>query len=152
MKPAIVSELCISLGLCLAGSGAALAQAPAQAVVQVECKQQQIVLPARQVELAWETKNMCNDHANATKKAAEGKKLSKSDAERVKMIAWLDANLAAGDKLNIDRFGRATLIRCSSDPNAMPMPKDLPKIGDGTYELYLMMELPAGTGSCPKPS
>jgi hypothetical protein len=145
-----ISNSLFAILLCAAGSGAAIAQAPPP--VQVECKQQQIILPTKQVEVGWETRGMCNDHANATKKAAEGKQLSKSDAERAKMITWLDANLSAGDKLNIDRFGRATLIRCSSDPNAMPMPKDPPKIGDGTYELYLMMELPAGSGSCPKAS
>lgn len=140
------------VGLIIAGLGVGSGAASAQAPIVVTCSQQQLVLPTNQIPIAWETKNMCNDHANATKKAAEGKKLSKSDQGRVKVIAWLDANLSAGDKLNIDRFGRATLIRCSSDPSAQMMPKDPPKIGDGTYELYMMMELPAGAGPCPKAS
>jgi hypothetical protein len=146
MKPILISLVSIVLGAW--ASGAAMAQTP----VTVECKQEKIVLPGKGAELTWEQRGPCGAHANATRMAAEGKKLSKSDAERVKLIAWLDANLEAGDKLSVDRFGRATLIRCSSDPNAQLMPKPAPKIGDGTYEFYMMMELPAGSGSCPKPS
>ena len=120
--------------------------------MQIECKQQQSVLPNKKVPIMWEDRGMCSSHANATRKAAEGKKLSNSDAERVKLVAWMDANMEAGDQLNIDRFGRATLIRCSTDPNAQMMPKPAPKIGDGAYELYVLLELPQGAGHCTKPS
>jgi len=147
MKPAIYGA-CMAVGVAIAASGGASAQTP----VQIECKQQLSVLPSKGVEITWEDRGMCSAHANATKKAVEGKKLSDKETERVKLVAWLDGNMDAGDRLTVDRFGRATLIRCSTDPNVQMMPKPAPKIGDGTYELYLLLELPPGAAHCGKPS
>jgi hypothetical protein len=146
MKSAVVAfAACLAAGMALSLAGVAVSQA---AAIAVQCNSQRIVLPTKKIEVSFETGGLCNDLAKASQKSNEGKKLSEKEAERVKLVTWLDANLTAGDMLRLDRFGRGHLMRCSTDPNAQGFPKSAPKIGDGAYEMYVLIELPATATAC----
>ncbi len=105
------------------------------------------LLPA---EIVFETTSACKSFVTAQKKVKQGK--AKPEHEKtMETFARMTRNLSDGDSLFIDRFGRAHLTRCSSDPTStelkMSFNKPIGPEGD-TLDVYMAMELPANAPQC----
>ena len=113
----------------------------------VACLNNSLEVPNQRVSVSFEDTSLCRHMADAYGAKLLGKPLDAKNADWADAVEWMNAQLDQGDQVIIDRFGRATLMRCSADVNlASPTIQSEPEIGDGKRQLYLMVTTP-----CDKP-
>lgn len=127
-------------------SCASYASTPAEmSKAGVACRNNSLSFPEQRVTMNFEDNSLCAHMADAYAARQLGKTLDAKNADWADAVAWMNTQLDQGDTVTIDRFGRATLMRCSADPAQTELTyKSEPKIGDGKRQLYLMIETPCG--------
>lgn len=130
--------------LALAASCASYVSSPAEmSQAGVACRNNSLSFPDQRVAMKFEEAPLCMHMADAYAAKLLNKPLDAKNADWAGAVEWMNTQLDQGDTVIVDRFGRATLTRCSTDPAlTTPAFKPEPKIGDGKRQLYLMIETP----------
>ncbi len=136
--------LMVAAGLWLSASCASSPSSPGEmAEAGVACRNNRLIFPDQRVAMSFEDPSLCARMAGAYAAKRLGKTLDAKNADWADAVEWLNTQLEQNDTVMLDRFGRATLTRCSADPAlTSPTLRAEPKIGDGKRQLYMLIETP----------